>query len=114
MRYLNRIFAGLFFILLLSLLACNKKDPGTANDVAITEESVVLNPTGFSPLTAVISFKTSEAVKVSIHIKGKYGGFSDVVKDLDSIKTIHHVPIYGLYPDFENTVELNFRNSSGI
>jgi arylsulfate sulfotransferase len=68
---------------------------------------VVVNPYGISPLTALILFKTEEPCQISIHVPGK-----DAQTALDytfsGYTTDHIVPVYGLYADTENEVELTF------
>jgi arylsulfate sulfotransferase len=74
--------------------------------VVVTNEIVTLNPNGYSPLSATISLQTSSKTKVTIRVVGKNGIESDVVKEFDELSTFHTIPVLGLYPDFENTVEL--------
>jgi arylsulfate sulfotransferase len=100
--------------LLLFITACNKKDGAPANKVSITNEKVTLNPTGYSPLAATISLETSVTTKITIRVVGKNGTSSDIVKNFDDLNTKHTIPVLGLYADFENTVELIFKNASGI
>jgi arylsulfate sulfotransferase len=102
-----------FLFLILLTVACNKKDVEEVIKVTISNEIVTLNPTGYSPLTATISFETSIGTKVTIRVAGKHGEASDIVKDLDKLSTIHTIPVLGLYADHENTVELIFKNSTG-
>lgn len=98
---------------MLLLFSCNRKEETVMIKLRITDERIVINPTGYSPLTAFITFRTSVATKISVHVKGKHGGATDIEKDLEEIKNIHHVPVYGLYPDYKNSVELIFKNIYG-
>jgi len=111
MKDVRKFINYLCFITILSFFACNKKDTTSIN-VVVSDENVILNPGGYSPLTASISFKTSVGVKLSIHVIGKHGGTTDIIKDLTTINTIHNIPIYGLYADYDNTVELIFKTES--
>ena len=64
---------------------------------------VYLNPYGSTPLSALIAFKSDKETDVTVTIKGKNG--DDLT--LSSEKAIYHyVPIYGLYANYENTVEV--------
>ncbi|HEX6170213.1 MAG TPA: aryl-sulfate sulfotransferase, partial [Chitinophagaceae bacterium] len=108
----SSIKIGFLFLILLAA-ACHKKDIEPVVQVTISNEIVTLNPTGYAPLTATITFETSINTKVTIRVQGKYGEASDVVKDIDELNTIHSIPVLGLYADFENTVELIFKNNSG-
>ena len=65
---------------------------------------VKLNPYGISPLTALILFKTSENVEVTIEVVGK-DKFSSVTHTFTT-NTEHILPIYGLYADYDNQVIL--------
>lgn len=93
--------------------SCKKKDVAPVVNITISNEVVTLNPTGIAPLTATISFETSVAAKVSVRIAGKHGAESDILKDLDELTTTHTIPVLGLYPDLENTVELILKNNEG-
>lgn len=99
--------------MILLAAACHKKDIEPVVQVTISNEIVTLNPTGYAPLTATITFETSINTKVTIRVQGKHGEASDVLKDIDELNTIHSIPVLGLYADFENTVELIFKNNSG-
>lgn len=65
---------------------------------------VVLNPYEISPLTAMILFKTSVKQEVTVVVKGKTP--EGDVRHTFPRATEHILPIYGLYADYENTVEL--------
>lgn len=69
---------------------------------------VKLNPYGISPLTALILFKTSENVEVTIEVVGK-DKFSSVTHTFTT-NTEHILPIYGLYADYDNQVILSLSN----
>ncbi|MEA4913489.1 MAG: aryl-sulfate sulfotransferase [Christensenella sp.] len=77
------------------------------------EEPLILdNPYGCSPLTALAVFTTETPASVHIHVAGKTSD-ADVDHDLASLETDHLVPIYGLYPDYLNTVTLTVTDASG-
>jgi len=101
----------LFLILLLT--GCNKKDAALPFHVTVSNETVAVNPSGFAPLSATISVVTSAQTKLTIRIAGKHGSASDIVKDFNEMSTTHTVPVLGMYPDFDNTVELIFKNAAG-
>lgn len=100
-------------LLILFISACNKKDAAPANKITTSNEKVTLNPTGYSPLAATIYLETSISIKITVRVAGKHGAGSDIVKDFSDFDKKHTIPVLGLYPDFENTVELIFKNSSG-
>ncbi|WP_299436651.1 aryl-sulfate sulfotransferase [uncultured Aquimarina sp.] len=80
----------------------------------VIEEEVTLNPSGYAPLSAMISLTTSEIVRVRIRVLGKNGEDSDVVKDFPELGTTLQIPVHGLYADFQNSVRITFFNSDGV
>ena len=66
---------------------------------------VVVNPYGMSPLTALVLFTSSEPMNISVHIPGK-SELADIDFTFEGYNTVHEIPIYGLYPDELNTIEL--------
>lgn len=66
---------------------------------------VMENPYKIAPLSALVVFSTPEETSIEMSINGK-----------DSIKfersKEHAIPVYGLYADFENKVELKDENGS--
>lgn len=65
---------------------------------------VTVNPYGIAPLTAVIAFFTEEKVSVSITVKGIEAS-GDIAKSFPEAYE-HVIPVLGLYPGTDNTVEL--------
>ena len=65
---------------------------------------VVRNPYLISPLTAMILFKTAVKQEVTLTVKGKEPE-GDISHTFPA-DTVHILPVYGLYADCENTVEL--------
>ena len=67
----------------------------------ITNPNIIVNPYGNSPLTALVLFTSNDYSEVSITVKGKYD--NDI--NYTFIKDKYHlIPIYGLYPDYNNTI----------
>ncbi len=69
---------------------------------SITEPNVIVNPYGNSPLTALVIFQTKDLATVTITVKGKDGD-EDIVNTFIPSKD-HIIPVYGLYPDYENQI----------
>ena len=69
---------------------------------------VKLNPYGTAPLTALIHFKTPEAMKAGIYIKGKEKA-GDMSCAFPKAKE-HFLPVFGLYPDHANEVKITLDN----
>ena len=69
---------------------------------SIDNPNVILDPYNISPLTVIVVFQTSDLSTATITVKGKDGD-KDITNTFLPSKT-HILPIYGLYPDYENTV----------
>ncbi len=69
---------------------------------------VKANPYLINPLAAVICFNTDEATAVTITVKGKTPEAS--LTHTFPEATEHVLPIYGLYDNYDNTVELKLAN----
>lgn len=70
---------------------------------------VKVNPFLTSPQTAIIMFKTKKSESVTVTIKGKHG--DDLVVEFEKSKE-HILPIYGLYGEYENKVEIKTKSGS--
>ena len=76
----------------------------------IDNADVIVNPYDISPLTALIIFKTDEAVSPKVTIEGD-DELSTYEYTFDE-GTEHYLPIYGLYPDRDNTVVVEYGDVS--
>ena len=72
----------------------------------IDNPNVIINPYKISPLTALITFRTEDLVSVNVVIKGKNND-GDITYSESSKSNVHIIPVYGLYPNYENTVVLS-------
>lgn len=74
---------------------------------------VKLNPYGSSPLSALVTFTTDDAVKVSYTVVGKtdHTSITNTVKG--GYTTSHQVPVVGLYADYNNTVKITETTKNG-
>jgi len=72
---------------------------------SIDNPNVILDPYGVSPLTALVVFQTSDLSTATVTVKGKDGD-DDIVNTFLPSK-LHILPIYGLYPNYENTVTIS-------
>jgi len=78
------------------------------------QEPLVLdNPYGSSPLTALVVFTTDTPASVYVTVKGKTND-ADIENAFPKPETYHIIPIYGLYPDYLNTIEVTTTYSSGL
>ena len=64
--------------------------------------NIIVDPYNNSPLTALVIFETEENLSPSVTIEGE-DELTTYTHEFEQEK-IHYLPIYGLYPDKENTV----------
>lgn len=79
-------------------------------DYTISNPFIVVNPYEISPLTSLVGFKTTTKTNVKITVKGKDEG-----KDLiyyTKENTVHYIPIYGLYMDYNNQIILELNDGT--
>ncbi|WP_308614663.1 aryl-sulfate sulfotransferase [uncultured Duodenibacillus sp.] len=71
--------------------------------------AVNMNPYGIAPLTAVIRNGGYTLTDVTVHIVPKQGGQEIKYKVSDTqVRTHGGIPVFGLYPDYRNTVEVSY------
>ena len=81
-------------------------------DYPVQNPYVKLNPYLVAPLTALIMFKTEEPTEVKVTVKGKESA-GDINFEFPEA-TEHKIPVYGLYGDYANLVELALGNGEKI
>lgn len=81
------------------------------NGYTIDNPKVLLDPYDASPLTALILFETEEEVSPKITIEGKDKLTTIETEFAKNIK--HYLPIYGLYADYNNKVDISYTLSDG-
>lgn len=69
---------------------------------------VRLNPYLIAPLTALIHFRTPEPVEATVLVKGREENGN--MGHVHPRATEHYLPVYGLYPDHANEVEITLSN----
>ncbi|MGI5948213.1 MAG: aryl-sulfate sulfotransferase [Lachnospiraceae bacterium] len=81
-----------------AFLADYKKEPHT-----IENPFVVVNPYIIAPLTALVMFEAEKPAFAKVTVKGKEAAGDYMYRPASDM---HHMvlPIYGLYPEYENTV----------
>ena len=105
--------------LVLGMWSCSEETKKEEEEIPVVPKDVVesiqvnLNPSDRSPLTAEMIVLTSEEVSVQIQVVGKNGAASDVVHKFDSFDDAFVLPVYGLYPDYNNKIKLTFFNADG-
>ena len=75
------------------------------NNFTLNHPLIVLNPYSRSPLTALIAFQTDKPARVSITIDGLDLG-DNLYFSYDFYANEHFLPIYGLFPGNENSVQV--------
>ena len=85
-------------------------DPDTSLSVTsgftIPAASVKLNPSGYAPLSALLTFTSPTGGYTEIVVKGKHGTASDVKQIFTDKGTSHSIPVLGLYASYTNTVDV--------
>ena len=82
-----------------------------AGSYTLEHPLVKLNPYFISPLSAVVLFETEMETAVTVTVKGKEP--EGTIKHTFPPAKRHILPILGLYPDYENEVELRlYRGAS--
>ena len=71
--------------------------------------AVNMNPYGIAPLTAVIRNGGYTLTDITVRIVPKQGGQEIKYKVSDTqVRTHGGIPVFGLYPDYRNTVEVSY------
>ena len=81
-----------------------------SNGYTIDNPNVILNPYEISPLTALVIFETDEKVKPTVIINGK--DENTTFTNTFESNTVHYLPIYGLYPDYNNEIIIKYGDIS--
>ena len=81
--------------------------------LVVPDSSLLVNPNGSTPIAALLQFSTVIAGKIKIVVKGRNGSLSDVTKEFSMVSTEHKVPILGLYPSYNNTVDVFLLKEDG-
>ncbi len=114
----NQYFAA---AVLLFLVACSGEDDPVdpvppAPEVLlelIDNSEVTLNPTGYAPLSAIITLETKEEVSLQLKVEGRNGPESDVIVEIPGEAIQFSIPVHGLYANHDNKVTLTFTGGTG-
>lgn len=114
---MKKIFIALVVVL---FVGCEKDRPvqtgsviGNLQQGGIVNQQIVVNPSGFAPLTAQISFTTTTNTWVKITVVGKHGVVSNVANTFSAASLSHQLPILGLYADYLNEVDVTLFDEQG-
>ncbi|MEH0155180.1 aryl-sulfate sulfotransferase [Limibacter armeniacum] len=83
------------------------------SEEAIEVSGITLNPSGYAPLTATAKVSTPVKGNISIRVVGQNGQDSDILHDFVGDSTTWDLDILGLYPAYDNTVEIVFSSGEG-
>ncbi len=84
-------------------------DEFSVSTASKTDPYVKLDPYGISPLTALIMFETTDSEAFQIVVKGKT---DDADITFNTVyQSTHNIPVYGLYPNHRNIVEIYSLNT---
>lgn len=75
-------------------------------------ETIKVNPFFISPLSAIVNLNTPVNGKLKVRVIGQDGADSDIIKLFDYYGTNHTVSILGLYPNYNNSVEIIFTDKN--
>ena len=81
-----------------------------SNGYTIDNPNVILNPYEISPLTALVIFETDEEVEPTVIINGK--DENTTFTNTFESNTVHYLPIYRLYPDYNNEIIIKYGDIS--
>ncbi len=81
--------------------------------LSISKDSVLIDPYGVAPLTALVSFRTPYAATSSIIVYGKHGDASNFTHSFNDAGYQHSLSIVGLYANSDNLVRIMMRSSEG-
>ena len=87
--------------------------PTKGTDLSFIVEDIKLNPSGINPLAAIVNvwLPTYGRVKVTVH--GRHGKHGDIIHLCQDDTPKQGVPVLGLYPDYDNVVDLTFTSIEG-
>jgi len=117
---MRQVYFSLVLIIIISV-GCKKNDLVVDNsvnsvvaiDLVIPVDSVKVNPYGYAPLSALVSFSSTVSGKTVIIVKGKNGPSSDIEHTFNDDGLSHSVPVIGLYADYANPVDIRLINNNG-
>jgi len=73
-----------------------------------------LDPFNIAPLSLLIKKETPVNGMFKVRVIGQDGSNSDFIIDSNKFTKNHSLEIFGLYPDYENQIEISFLNKNGI
>lgn len=87
--------------------------PSKGGSLEFIIEDVKLNPSGYNPLAAMVEVNLPTFGRVKVTVHGKESTAADITHLLKDQTPRQSIPIFGLYPDYDNDVELAFTDKEG-
>ncbi|WP_210514672.1 aryl-sulfate sulfotransferase [Hymenobacter terricola] len=114
LKHLSLLSIGIFMTCLSS---CRKDDVvvpvPTVQSSPIPRSTLLLNPSGYAPLSAQLTFSTTGAGTTTVVVHGKHGPASDITQHIHDAGPTHVAPILGLYANWANFVTVTFTADNG-
>jgi len=96
------------------VISCDDSTTNSAGDTdVIIEDEMVLNPSGFAPLSARLDIMTEQPVTLEVEVRGLDGDENSVSKRFENTGTEFQLPVLGLFPGVTNIVEVAFFSPNG-
>lgn len=76
-------------------------------------EDIRVNPSGYNPLAAMVAVNLPAYGKIRVTVKGKNGPSGNITHLCQGMTPKQNIPIFGLYPNYNNQVDLTFTDSAG-
>ncbi len=73
---------------------------------------IKINPYQNNPLVALVRFPTEQPAEITLRVKGQSPS-ADIVHTFSGFYTDHEIPVLGLYPNYDNQIEITARYSDG-
>lgn len=107
----------LFLVLSVTLYSCKEDEEIKPNNPIqnnpIFTDTLILNPSGYAPLSALLKKQTRESTKAKITIRAKSASVQDLSYQYSNYATQHELAVLGLYPSHLNTVLVDFTDAQG-
>jgi len=95
-----------------NVLSLDHIDPETTYKMKtgdlITSESLILNPTGYTPLAAELKLQTIQPVQIELEIVSPSDDEENLIHRFEEIDTSFTLPVLGLYVGHNNRLHIRF------
>lgn len=88
--------------------------PFFGDSLNLQSSDLKLNPYGYAPLTANLTFDTPYPRNVAISVEGKSDKSAEFSKVFYDSSVNHELPVYGLYINHNNTIQVSILDGLGI